>query len=67
MKFLKSRAVALCLLAVVVCTSTISNAREGLEELARDIQFCNSNNYAVSNKIDRDAREMLDIINTISE
>ena len=36
MKFLKSRAVALCLLAVVVCTSTISNAREGLEELARD-------------------------------
>ena len=46
---------------------TVQEGVARLEELARDIQFCNSNNYAVSNKIDRDAREMLDIINTISE
>ena len=46
---------------------TVQEGVARLEELTRDIQFCNSNNYAVSNKIDRDAREMLDIINTISE
>ena len=46
---------------------TVQEGVARLEELARDIQFYNSNNYAVSNKIDRDAREMLDIINTISE
>ena len=38
-----------------------------LEELAKDIQFCNINNYAFSQKIDRDAREMLEIIGRISE
>ncbi len=38
-----------------------------LEQLARDIRFYNSNNYTVSEEIDRDAARMLEIIRSISE
>ena len=38
-----------------------------LEQLARDINFYNNNNYAMSEDIHRAADEMLHIINRMSE
>lgn len=40
---------------------------ESLEQLARDINFYNNNNYAMSEDIHRAADEMLHIINRMSE
>ena len=40
---------------------------EALEQLARDIKFYNSNNYAVSEDIHRSADEMLRIISRMEE
>jgi uncharacterized protein len=40
---------------------------ESLEQLARDINFYNNNNYAMSEDIHRAADEMLYIINRMSE
>ena len=40
---------------------------ESLEQLARDINFYNNNNYAMSEAIHRAADEMLHIINRMSE
>ena len=40
---------------------------ESLEQLARDINFYNNNNYAMSEDIPRAADEMLHIINRMSE
>ncbi len=38
-----------------------------LEELAREIKFCNSGNYSQNEEIDRAAGEMLDILGALSE
>lgn len=38
-----------------------------LEDLARDIKFCNSGNYGQNEEIDRAASEMLDILSAVSE
>ena len=37
-----------------------------VEELTKDIRFCNANNYAVSEQIDRDARDILDILGHVN-
>lgn len=38
-----------------------------LEELAKDIKFCNSGSYSHNEEIDRAASEMLDILSAVSE
>ena len=38
MGVLKNRAVALCILAVVVCTSTVSSAKNDLSDMAQDVK-----------------------------
>ena len=37
-----------------------------IEELARDIRFRNSNNYAVSEQIERDAAAILEILHRVA-
>ena len=37
-----------------------------IEELARDIRFRNSNNYAVSEQIERDAVAILEILHRVA-
>lgn len=45
----------------------VQEGLESLEQLARDINFYNNNNYAMSEDIHRAADEMLHIINRMSE
>ena len=48
-------------------TILVQEGIESLEQLARDINFYNNNNYAMSEDIHRAADEMLHIINRMSE
>lgn len=38
-----------------------------IEQLAKNIHFCNANNYAVSEEIEKDAQEILSITGRISD